>query len=129
MKGKIFTPYEATQTLPLVKNIVSDITNKAQRLRKLALTKPRTVESEDEMSVLELELQEHMDELKNLGCSYKDWSFEIGLVDFPGIIDGQLVLLCWRSDEPALEWYHLPQAGFSGRKRIPKELLEKPKDP
>jgi hypothetical protein len=67
-----------------------------------------------------------MAELTEIGCSYKDWGFEMGLVDFPGFIDGQPVCLCWRSDEPTVEWYHAPEAGYAGRQPIPAELLVRP---
>ncbi len=74
---------------------------------------------------LQYRLQELMAELAEIGCDYKDWGFEMGLVDFPGFIDAQPVLLCWRSVEPSVEWCHEPQAGYAGRQRIPTQLLRK----
>ena len=41
------------------------------------------------------------------------------LVDFHANIEGQLVLLCWLEGEEELAWYHRPEFGFSGRRRIP----------
>jgi hypothetical protein len=41
------------------------------------------------------------------------------LLDFPSLLDGQVVLLCWLEGETALEWYHDPEHGFSGRRRLP----------
>lgn len=39
-----------------------------------------------------------------------------GLVDFPSLDEeGRLRYLCWRVGEPDLEWWHWPDAGFSGR--------------
>lgn len=43
------------------------------------------------------------------------------LIDFHAEINGEPVLLCWLENEPALEWYHKPEHGFSGRRRIPPE--------
>ena len=57
-------------------------------------------------------------ELEGIGCYYKDWNFDAGLVDFPAEVNGEEVLLCWRSDEKAVEWYHTYEDGYSGRKRI-----------
>jgi len=62
-------------------------------------------------------------ELEDLGCFFKDWNFEKGLVDFPAIIDGKEVLLCWHSDEPYIRWYHGLQDGFHGRRPIPEHFL------
>jgi hypothetical protein len=66
-----------------------------------------------------------MKELEALGCFYKDWNFDLGLVDFPALIDGEEVLLCWRSDEPEVRWYHPLDGGYSGRKPIPENIILK----
>ena len=68
-------------------------------------------------------LHDLFEELEALGCSYRDWSFSVGLVDFPAMINGQEVSLCWRSDEPEIAYYHGPE-GYVGRKPIPKNYLE-----
>jgi hypothetical protein len=53
-------------------------------------------------------------ELENLGVQLKD--FERGLVDFPSLRDGRVVLLCWQMGEgDELEWWHDVDAGFAGR--------------
>ena len=117
-----FTPAEANRTLPLVKRVVGDILATGRELRELA---PRHAEPgvRVRLSVLEATIRDLAEELERVGCSYKDWGFDLGLVDFPAVIDGQEVLLCWRSDEERLEWYHALDAGFAGRARIPPELL------
>jgi hypothetical protein len=43
---------------------------------------------------------------------------EMGLVDFPGEVDGRPVFLCWRSGEDEVAWYHGQQSGFSSRKPL-----------
>ncbi len=120
---KIFTPQEATQTLPLVKKIVTDILGAGQKLR--SLVEELGKKSEEDPRVVELmnELEEHFTELEHLGCSYKDWDFKVGLVDFPSKIAGEEVYLCWRSDEEELKFYHGLEEGFTGRKPIPSEFL------
>ena len=40
------------------------------------------------------------------------------------VIEGRRVLLCWRSDEPDVAWYHGIEAGYAGRQPIPRALLE-----
>ncbi|MDP9071835.1 MAG: DUF2203 domain-containing protein [Actinomycetota bacterium] len=45
-----------------------------------------------------------------------------GLVDFHALgDDGVVYLLCYRLDEDDLEWWHLPEEGFAGRKRLPRD--------
>jgi hypothetical protein len=127
MFERTFTPFEASRTLPLVKQIVADILSKGKEHRALVEDDaPETVEKGDRKTVLESELDELFKELEELGCSFRDWGFEIGLVDFPSEIEGRPVLLCWRSDEPTVGFYHAPDAGYAGRKPIPRQLLDAP---
>jgi hypothetical protein len=41
-----------------------------------------------------------------------------GLVDFPAIIAGREVFLCWESDEEDIEFWHDIDAGYSGREKL-----------
>ena len=123
--ARVFTPAEANKTLVLVRRIVRDILAKAAEARKLMQSgAANTHAMEEQIDRLRDEVRGHMRELTQLGCFYKDWNFDIGLVDFPAIIDGKPVLLCWRSDEDELAWYHSEDGGFAGRRPIPAELLE-----
>jgi hypothetical protein len=40
------------------------------------------------------------------------------LVDFPAEYGGREVLLCWTEGEESIGWYHLPEAGFAGRRPV-----------
>lgn len=121
---KYFTPQEAQKTLPLVKQIVKDILKTANQIKDLAEAIGDGFEDAEEVKLLTVEVHSFMRELEELGCTYKDWNFEIGLVDFPSIINGQEVLLCWRSDEENILHYHGLLDGFAGRKPISQELLD-----
>ena len=41
-----------------------------------------------------------------------------GLVDFPAILGGKEVFLCWESDEEDIEFWHDLETGFSGREKL-----------
>jgi hypothetical protein len=43
---------------------------------------------------------------------------ETGLVDFPSLVEGRRVFLCWRLGEDEVAWYHEERSGFSGRKPL-----------
>jgi hypothetical protein len=43
---------------------------------------------------------------------------ERGLVDFPAIIGGREVFLCWEQDEADIEFWHDLDTGFTGRERL-----------
>jgi hypothetical protein len=56
------------------------------------------------------------DEVEDLGAVIKDP--QIGLVDFYGRLDGNVVWLCWKYGEDDVAYYHALDAGFAGRKPI-----------
>lgn len=41
------------------------------------------------------------------------------LLDFPSVLDGEPVLLCWLEGDPELAWYHRADLGFAGRRPLP----------
>jgi hypothetical protein len=43
---------------------------------------------------------------------------ERGLLDFPAIISGKEVFLCWEKDEEDIEFWHDLDAGYAGRERL-----------
>ena len=45
-----------------------------------------------------------------------------GLIDFPALLDGREVFLCWQRGEEQIAFYHEQDAGFSGRQPLPADL-------
>jgi hypothetical protein len=62
------------------------------------------------------ELQAAWSEIESIGGVIKDP--REGLIDFFGRIDGKMVFLCWRYDEPEISHYHGLEEGFAGRRPI-----------
>ncbi|MCK6605323.1 MAG: DUF2203 domain-containing protein [Ignavibacteriaceae bacterium] len=120
---RYFTPQEANRTLPLVKKIVYDILDEGKHVKEFDFTTPEQLQENPEMRERLDRIKSYIEELAEIGCFYKDWNFTIGLVDFPSVIDGRDVLLCWRSDEEYVSYYHDYESGYIGRKRIPEALL------
>ena len=120
---RLFTPEQANRTLPLVKRIVQDILETGVEMRRLGRQADPSAEQVKEYSKLTDRLKALFAELEDLGCYYKDWNFTMGLVDFPAIIHDEEVLLCWRSDEPEIAYYHDYDGGYAGRRPIPESLL------
>lgn len=56
-------------------------------------------------------------EIHESGIQLKD--YERGLIDFPSLRDGRIVLLCWQLGETdEIEWWHELEAGFVGRQPL-----------
>ena len=118
--NKVFSLEQATSTLPLVKKIVADILKAGQSIRDISVETEKP-EEDPEINRLMDQLDDLFEEIESLGCFYRDWNFTVGLVDFPAVIHGRDVMLCWKSDEESIEYFHDEEAGFAGRKLIPKE--------
>jgi hypothetical protein len=55
------------------------------------------------------------------GCLIKD--LEIGLLDFPSLINNVEVYLCWKLGEDRIRFYHRQDEGFASRKPLdPRDL-------
>jgi len=67
-------------------------------------------------------LKEAIDDIHGFGCLVKD--LDIGLIDFPTLLRGEEVYLCWKMGEPAIEFWHGVQEGFRGRKKIDQDFLD-----
>jgi hypothetical protein len=61
-------------------------------------------------------VRESVAEIDAIGVQVKD--LEAGLLDFPCRLDDQVVLLCWRMGETAIEHWHTVEAGFQGRQPL-----------
>ena len=114
---RLFSIADAQRTLPLVRAIVRDILALSAAAREARARGDSAPPSDDQQD----ELRELLAELTGMGCYFKDWNFEIGLVDFPAVIDDEVVFLCWRSDEPELRFYHRIEAGYAGRQPLPRD--------
>ena len=66
-------------------------------------------------------LKSSLDKILETGCVIKD--LDVGLLDFPSIIDNEEVYLCWKLGEDRIRYYHRQDEGFAGRKPIdPRDL-------
>ncbi|MCI0415173.1 DUF2203 domain-containing protein [bacterium] len=133
MAERLFTAEEADNLIPSLELIVSNI----QEHRKTALILGKELEaiqariqsgenvvaSELMNKRTELEfiieiIQEGMNQIEELGGQLKD--LDMGLVDFPAIIEEEEVLLCWKFGEKSIGFYHGWTDGYAGRKPLKK---------
>jgi len=84
----------------------------------------------DHVSVLEhrsrresnaLLLKASMEKIEEIGCLVKD--LDIGLIDFPTLLHGEEVYLCWKLGESGIQYWHGVHEGFQGRKAIDQAFL------
>ena len=121
---KIFTIQEANALLPNVRFIVTKIQRAHRKLAQFSDDAKKAAEAAEQggggvangvaYAAALTQLTLRISELEALGVQLKD--FDRGLVDFPSLRDGRVVLLCWQLGEgDELEWWHDVDAGFAGR--------------
>ena len=72
--------------------------------------------AEDVVTRLTHQLQDTVKEITDRGILVRD--IGRGLVDFPSNREGETVHLCWQRGEPAIDWWHPTNTGFSGRRPL-----------
>jgi hypothetical protein len=130
---KTFTIEEAQSLLPVLESLLkraiegkrgvqtaeSDLNELAQRIYFAGGMRVNTAEVARRRAEMDSQLQrvrESIVEIDAIGVQVKD--LEAGLLDFPCRIDDEVVLLCWRMGEPAIEHWHTMEAGFQGRQPV-----------
>jgi hypothetical protein len=130
---KTFTLEEAQSLLPVVESLLKRalegkraaqvVEDQISELgRRIYLTGGMRVDVAA-VSKQRAEMEEHLQrvresiaEIDSIGVQVKD--LDTGLLDFPCKVDDQVVLLCWRMGESAIEHWHTVDDGFKGRKPL-----------
>jgi hypothetical protein len=68
----------------------------------------------------ELRAKDALAEIDSIGVQVKD--IDIGLLDFPCEVEGQIILLCWKLGEKSITHWHGTQEGFAGRKPVDERI-------
>lgn len=119
-----WTPEQANGLLPLVGSTVRRLREARRRLAARGHDAALAQDAEDtggawpgrEHAEEAVALALGLERLERLDIVVRD--LERGLVDFPSLIEGREVYLCWLLDEPAVGHYHAIEAGFAGRRPL-----------
>lgn len=130
-QAKTFTVRQANATLPLVRAITKDISRLAreidERRERVAFLvggrapndldpyRSELAEIEADLEIQQRRLDEYTDELRQLGAEPCDAAN--GVVNFPAVVEGRRICLCWRLGEPEIAYWH--GANDGARRRRP----------
>jgi hypothetical protein len=132
MTERRFTPAEVNRLIPELEAIIkqlrsleSEIQEKEWRLKQAKVEARRSgelgpdsfLQQEAEIDFLRILARAQFDRVRDLGGEVKGGY----LVDFPGAIAGEDVLLCWKPGETRVTWFHGLYEGMMGRKPIPAD--------
>ena len=123
---KNYTLEEARALLPEIRQWLGELNHLRQRVEQLEKRLDHIVsgggdaggESVNELirslcAIKGLLLKFHAREIQ-----LKD--LERGLIDFPAIVAGREVFLCWEQDEDDIEYWHDLDTGYAGREKLPE---------
>lgn len=119
-----YTREEAKALLPQIEGWLTTLAHLDKRVSKAAAAVERLMArgldrggaTVEEYLRLQTDLFEVLSEFEKREIFVKD--VERGLVDFPAIIGGREVFLCWERGEDDIEFWHDIDSGYAGRERL-----------
>ncbi|HVP42941.1 MAG TPA: DUF2203 domain-containing protein [Terriglobales bacterium] len=69
-----------------------------------------------------LRVKDALAEIDATGVQVKD--LDIGLLDFPCVVEDRVILLCWKLGEKSIEHWHGVEEGYRGRKPIDERIIK-----
>lgn len=143
MPRKPFTVHDANDLIPVLEVVFARIDALKTEARQLfdrlqvleLLWGDRLLEPANpdhaEGAVLREEIETGVGEIERLvreellgrGLRFPTGGLEHGLVDFPTTWEGRWIYLCWRRGEPALQFWHEVDSGFSGRQPLTSQQV------
>jgi len=133
MADKYFDRQEAERLLPTLRPWLeearaekqridafkSELTQAVSRIMVLGGTFPpfaELLQKRSEHDKAANRLVEIIKRIQETGCVVKD--LDQGLVDFPSLLEGEEIYLCWKLDEAHVDFWHSIDEGFAGRKPL-----------
>ena len=132
VSNRLFTPAEANNALGEVRPVAERLVAVRTRMRELVGEQEKLATdiggngggyaasdlnfAQGELEQLAEQVAAAVGEIESLGAVVKD--LDLGLLDFPGLREGEEVELCWQVGEEAVLHWHPLEAGYGGRKPI-----------
>lgn len=137
MSDRTFTLDEAQSLLPVLesllrtaissKKLMEEIEAEAQALNQRIFLNGGTyvdvipvAKRKAERAKAEQRAKDALAEIDSIGVQVKD--LDIGLLDFPCLVDGRIILLCWKLGERSITHWHGTEEGFAGRKPVDERI-------
>lgn len=117
-----YTIDRANERVPELGKMLGLLRDQRDELRELKAAHDSTGVADDRRR-LRFRMQGLVDQMQATVARIDSWGItlrdiETGLIDFPALVNGRQVWLCWRLGEGPVEWWHELDAGFSGRQSL-----------
>ena len=137
MSNRTFTLQDAQMLLPTLesllrtainsKKLIEDVDTEMQDLAHRVFLNGGTLVNVVEVARRKAEREKAVQRAKDAiaeihatGVQVKD--IDIGLLDFPCKVEGEILLLCWKLGEEKITHWHSTEEGFAGRKPIDERI-------
>jgi hypothetical protein len=101
------------------RDAIAEANSELRRLRETNGSSKHADEAkarEDEIRSLVKRMEESVAQIDAWSVTLRD--IQTGLIDFPALVNGRPVWLCWRLGEGPIEWWHEHDRGFDDRKPL-----------
>ena len=117
-----YTLDRANERIPELAEMLTQLRSQRDELRDLKASFDAS-EPGDDQRRLRLRMQGLVDQMQASVARIDGWGItlrdiETGLIDFPALVSGRQVWLCWRLGEEDVGWWHEVDDGFAGRRPL-----------
>jgi hypothetical protein len=88
----------------------------------IIVNREHAIDNKNRRDAVATKLRAAIEQVQEFGCVIKD--LDMGLIDFPTLLRGVEVYLCWKLGEPKIAFWHGVDEGFRGRKAIDQDFLD-----
>jgi len=122
---KHYTREEARELLPQIRKWLAELSRQREEMQRFETRLSGLTEAGNDVGGDTVNswiralaaMQSILSEFQKRRIFIKDLSR--GLLDFPALIGGREVFLCWEQDEDDVEFWHDLETGYGGREKLP----------
>jgi hypothetical protein len=117
-----YTLDRANERIADLDGMLTLLRTQRDELRELKTTFEATDSADDQRRV-RLRMQGLVDQMQASVARIDGWGITLrdidtGMIDFPALVAGRQVWLCWQLGEDSIAWWHELEAGFAGRRPL-----------
>jgi hypothetical protein len=102
--------------------VMQTIAQRVALMGGLLVNREQVIDAKHRQDEAGAKLKETIEQVQEFGCVVKD--LDMGLIDFPTLLRGEEVCLCWKLGETQIAYWHSTEEGFRGRKAIDQDFLD-----
>jgi len=103
-------------------HVIQAMAQRVSMMGGMVVNREQAIDSKNRRDAVATKLRAAIEQVQEFGCVIKD--LDMGLIDFPTLLRGVEVYLCWKLGEAKIAFWHGVDEGFRGRKAIDQDFLD-----